>query len=349
MIFQLMLHSGENTQQFAAVFKGDAVFRFKKNRLSVTKLSGRKHFVLLPLHVMQIVRLCKKLNITVLHAHHRYFDFAGTFAAKILGIPIITSVQQKVYHGKMFKYMADYIIAPGESIKNHLLHYFHIPESKIRVINNFITDEDLQLNPGEDVSAFLEEHKIPAGRSIVLYVGSLSKEKGIDLLLKAMRLLVREYSDLFLLIVGDGEQKESIRKYCEAKLSDYAIIGSLENVFPCYKIADIIVLPSRADSFPLTLLEAGYFKKAVIASDAEGIPEIIDHGENGLLFARDSKEGLLTALRILLEDATLRVRYGNNLHKKVTQELMHKNKMPEYFALYESVSKQQKQMQQPDR
>lgn len=339
MIFQLMLHADENVQHFCAVLRGDALHKFKKNRLPVKRFLGRKSLFFSPLHIWQIIQLCRKQNITLLHAHHRYFDFIGSIAAKILKIPLVTSVQYKAFNKKVFGYKADILVVPGKSIQNHLVNYFQIPPQKVRLINNFITPEDLHVNTIAEREEFLSEYKIPQDRTILLYAGRLSKEKGIDVLLKAMRTIMREYSDLFLLIAGDGDQKKQVRNYCESKLSNFAIVGSQENISPCYELADIVILPSRSEPFPLTILETGLYKKPIIASAVDGILEIVDHGENGLLFAKDDKQELAAALRMLLEDATLRVKYGNNLHKKVTTELLYQNKIPEYRALYNELHK----------
>ena len=66
--------------------------------------------------------------------------------------------------------------------------------------------------------------------------------------------------------------------------SKIKILKPVKNPYPFYSIADIVVLPSLADSFPYVMLESGLFKKPFVGTQTGGIAEFIDDGKNGLLF-----------------------------------------------------------------
>jgi glycosyltransferase involved in cell wall biosynthesis len=85
--------------------------------------------------------------------------------------------------------------------------------------------------------------------------------------------------------------------------------------------ADVFVLPSRDEVLPLVLLEAMYFSKAVIAAQVGGIPEIISHGENGLIFEKEDDQTLAEYLAKLYQDRDYREELGRKGHEKVIRDL----------------------------
>lgn len=130
--------------------------------------------------------------------------------------------------------------------------------------------------------------KIFNSKEITLGVASrLSHEKGIDRLLQALPLVLQEFSTLRLLIVGDGEEREALQKQAEALHVSHAIrwegLQPKEKLQNYYEQMDAVIIPSRFEGFGLTAIEAMSYGIPVIASNVDGLSEIIEDQVSGIL------------------------------------------------------------------
>ena len=154
----------------------------------------------------------------------------------------------------------------------------------------------------------------------VLLVGRLEGRKGVDLLLDAVpRLADRglEFSvhlagDDSLVSVGDLTYREHFEKQWPTLSDHVEFLGRIDDteLRRQYAEADIVVVPSRFESFGLTLLEAMMFSTPVVCSDIGGMREIVVDGETGVLIAPESVDELTAALARLIEDPVLRLEMG---------------------------------------
>ncbi len=335
IIFQLMKNSSADSTHYAMAFGGNALYKFKKERLGVALIPRYYKFLFAPIHIMSIYKFCKENNISIIHAHHRYFDFLGNIVAKLLNIPIVMSVHSKVESKKLFSYKAKNIIAVSNSLKKHLIEKFNVAENRITVINNFIDEGQYTTNPDE-IKQLKYELGIYGDKTIVMFIGRFSKQKGVDLLIEAFKKLQYEYIDLVLVMIGDGELKKGIMK---EKLKDVKIIEAKENIAPFLEMADLFVLPSRVDPYPMVMIEAGLMKIPFLGSSVDGISEYIKDGENGVLVKPDNKGELVQGMMKMLDNASLRLRLAENLHKKVMTSSLKQHILPKYYAYYSSLIK----------
>ena len=162
-------------------------------------------------------------------------------------------------------------------------------------------------------SECLAKYGIDEDRSpIIVQVANLRPGKGYDLLLKAAAKLREEFPRLLVLCVGkdcmDGELQRQARAL---ELHDTVLFpGYAANAHEALTLADVVTLPSRFESFPVSILEAFAHARPVVASDVGGISEAVRDGENGLLIAKDDVAALTDSLRRLLADPALRERMG---------------------------------------
>lgn len=145
-------------------------------------------------------------------------------------------------------------------------------------------------------------------------VARLQQEKGGVSLVRAMRRVADRLPETRLALAGDGPDREALRELA-------ASLGLEENIIFRGRFAprdlpllmeetDIVVLPSLTEGLPLTLLEAMAFAKPIVATRVGGIPELIRHGENGLLVEPGDEEALADALLRLAGDRSMRERFG---------------------------------------
>jgi glycosyltransferase involved in cell wall biosynthesis len=183
---------------------------------------------------------------------------------------------------------ADLIIAQCSEMKEDLKEYSNIDESKIRYIYNPLDVENIK-NRAKGKNPY-DPSKIN-----ILSVGRLSPQKGFDILINAFGLVLKEFPNAYLTILGEGNLKEELRKQAkELKIGDnISFVGFKDNPYPYYYSADMYVLSSRWEGFPNTLLEALACKTKVIATKCKSGPkEILGENEFGYLVEVEDYESL---------------------------------------------------------
>ena len=155
----------------------------------------------------------------------------------------------------------------------------------------------------------------------IVFVGRMVKEKGVETLVRAISLLRNDFINIKVHLIGDGPCASQINTL----ISDVGLgnqitfLGQLERDAVSDELlrSKILVLPSRKESFGLVLLEAANAGCAVVATATGGIPSIIDHGTNGLLFEVDSHEQLSIHLQSLLSDSDKRTKLVANFDMRL--------------------------------
>lgn len=158
----------------------------------------------------------------------------------------------------------------------------------------------------------------------LLCVGRLAPEKGQALLLEAMATLLAEGCTAQLRFVGDGPD----RPWLEKRALELGIASSVEfegwveqaRLMELYGQTDAFVLPSLAEGIPMVLMEAMAMQIPCIAPCIAGIPELISHGIDGMLFSVGDVEELTATLRSVLENPELRTRLGEQARMRVVRE-----------------------------
>lgn len=277
-----------------------------------------------------------KRNKVVVHSFHRSFDFFSFLLKKIFSrISTITSAQSKVWGKKIFSYKADLIIACSNAIKSHLINYFGTNQDKISVIYNFIDPQLIENSLDTKETIKIEGTK---GRLIIGFVGRFDKEeKGIDILLKSFIKIFERNNDAALFFIGSGKDENIISKYKNTYDLPIYKVQAQDNVYTYLNKIDILVLPSRVEPFGIVIIEAGYMKKPVIASNVDGIPEIIDDGINGLLFTPEDHVDLSNKIISLINDKDKAKILGEKLHQKVINNFTADVIVPQYEKLYSSI------------
>jgi glycosyltransferase involved in cell wall biosynthesis len=212
----------------------------------------------------------------------------------------------------------DIFIAPSKFLKNKFIE-FGIPENKIVYLPNFVKI----FSKSENLSQ----------NNYLLYFGRLSKEKGVDVLIKAMQFVDK---NIKLKIVGNGPEKENLKKLAEKlKINNQIEFFGYKNQDELKEIIKnslAVVVPSRwYENCPLSILEAFSFSKPVIASNLGGIPELIKNREIGFLFKPGNAKDLAEKINSLLEGDTTSCRLQDKLNSmgKSAQEEIEKKYNPE--------------------
>ncbi len=170
-------------------------------------------------------------------------------------------------------------------------------------------------HPARRDPAFFEKFGTCNGEVRLLYVGRISREKDLDLLVTAYRRLRNEGLPIQLFVVGHGPYSEALAKSLpEAFFTGYLTGTELATA---YASADIFVFPSTTDTFGNVILEAQACGVPVIVSDSGGPKELVEDGMNGLITRSRDVDDFTRAIRSLIADAALRERMGSAARKSV--------------------------------
>ena len=192
---------------------------------------------------------------------------------------------RRVYHDGMGYRKAETIITVSEGTADMLKAFRPRYAHKVKSIPNLI-----------DIPRVLEmakaspEYRFPAEGFHVVTCGRLSEAKGIDLAIKACRILLdRGHEDLHWWVLGGGPEEGKLGSLIfKNNLEDrFHLLGMQENPYPFMAAADLYVQPSRFESYGMSIAEAVCLGKAVVSTETDGAKAFINHGENGLLCAAE--------------------------------------------------------------
>jgi glycosyltransferase involved in cell wall biosynthesis len=178
---------------------------------------------------------------------------------------------------------------------------------------------------GIDPSKFAPKSSRPASKPAhILCVGRLASEKGQALLLEAFAILTADGMPLHVRLVGDGPD----RNWLERRAVELGIASTVEftgwvdqdQLMDLYREADLFVLPSLAEGIPMVLMEAMAMQIPCVAPCITGIPELIEHGVDGMLFAVADVEDLTKNISILLNSPELCTQIGKQARARVLRD-----------------------------
>lgn len=325
--FEVLVCSGE----------GGALVEALKNKgithipISITKKFSRNT-------VAEIVDILSKHRIEVLHTHGGVAGFYGRWAARKCGIPVLVhtlhgihylhyrNVVLKfiyVYLEKWFSRFTDTVIYVCDSDKHLGKKYGLVPESKSIVIRNGVDFLTFAKSSEKLTEKFdwAEELGIDFSQPIVGSIARLHRQKGIPYLLESAKQLSQEIPGIQFLIVGGGPWKDRLTRL-KSRLgleSTVHFLGERKDVPQLLSLFNVVVLSSLWEGLPYSLLEAGALGKPVVATDVNGVKEIITDGKTGILVPAKSPEKLAEALRKVIEGKELAHRLGAALKEDIQE------------------------------
>jgi glycosyltransferase involved in cell wall biosynthesis len=154
---------------------------------------------------------------------------------------------------------------------------------------------------------------IPKNAPVAIFVGRLTKDKGIPELIEAFLRIEKRFSEFRLVLAGCFENEDPLPARTRRLLQSHPRIiftGAVHDTPAYYAMADIVVLPSHREGLPTVVLEAQAAGKPVIGASATGIVDVITHGVTGLLFPVGDVWALAKALTTLIDDEVLAAKLG---------------------------------------
>ena len=281
--------------------------------------------------------IAKEGNFDVIHAH----DWLVTYAAKTLknsyNIPIVATIhatesgRNSGIHDEtqryindtewMLTYEASEVIVNSNYMKNELQRLFGLPYEKINVIPNGV---NLNLFNGIEKDYNFRRKYAMDNEKIILFMGRLVYEKGIQHLIAAMPKILNGYHDSKLVICGKGGMLDELKAEAEslgiAQKVYFAGYTNGKDVQKMYKAADIAVFPSTYEPFGIVALEAMLSENPIVVSDVGGLNEIVQHRENGMKSYAGNPNSIADSILELLYDHKLCADITKKAKNKVRNE-----------------------------
>ncbi len=288
---------------------------------------------------LDVYRLLRKESPDIVHMNSSKIGGIGSLAARLAGVkkivytahgfawneprPRIEKLAIKIASWFTILFCTDVIVITERDKKE--VKRWPLAGHKLHLIYNGIIPVATEAN--SDIRTAFPPHAVIAGT-----IAELHPNKGLLCLVEAASHLP---DTIGIAIIGEGEQKallqEEVRK---RNLTDKVRFFGFVPAARALPNFDIFVLPSVKEGLPFAILEAGSTNKAVVASAVGGVPEIIKHGENGMLVPAGNPQELSRAIIELAENETKRNALAERLHKTVAERFSLERMSAATFATY---------------
>ncbi|MDA4130895.1 MAG: glycosyltransferase family 4 protein [Thaumarchaeota archaeon] len=216
-------------------------------------------------------------------------------------------------------YESAIVIVCSTSMKYDSRKQFQLPEDKIRVIPIGIDSNKFEgLQPNRHLVR--ERHGVNPGEKVILFVGRLTEQKGCEFLIRAIPFVAR-FSEVRLLIVGDGYLRGELELIAakSGAAGKITFVGYLNDhdLSELLLSSDVMVIPSIYEPFGVVALEAMAANLPIVASNIDGLAEIIRHEENGILVFPKDSSSIAWGISRILSDPKNTQRLIDNARKDV--------------------------------
>ncbi len=263
--------------------------------------------------------LSKKHDFNILHLHSSHALTVGLWAKLFQPKLKLVAVRRVDFHLKknlfsQIKYhtkLLDKIICISDAIRKVLLQHNIKPGKLLTIRSGIDIHKFSAIAPLTDLK---KQWGISEDHLIVGTVAAMAGHKDYPNLLKAAKMVLEKCPDVTFCAVGDGPEREKIYQLAEHLnlQGRFIFTGFQENIGPFLKIFDIFVLASRWEGLGTSILDAQAVGLPIVACKSGGIPEIVIHGQNGILVPPHDEQALAEAIRQLVIHADLRKKLGHN-------------------------------------
>lgn len=293
--------------------RGHKIYIFAPNYPSCSKEKGIFRFPSIPAPThpnfslalpfsLRIRNTIQKLNLDIIHVHSPFLlGRLGTYYAKRMNIPLVFTfhtLYEKYIHyvpfaqaltkdltrriSSDFCNQCDLVVTPTKVIADYIKSI-----GVTSPVINIPTGIRVEEYSGGNTNWLRQQYKISKDKKILLYVGRLGKEKNIEWLLEATALIEKQFPNLHLVLVGSGPEKENLKnKVNLLEINDKVTFTGIlpkEKVVHCYCSADVFIFASLTETQGLVIGEAKAAGLPVVAVNAFGVSEMVEHGEDGFL------------------------------------------------------------------
>lgn len=313
-------------------------FGLKDTPSNLDRITLRRIFSLIGLYFKSF-KILRDIKPDVVHSHSVDMGYVMSFACRKEGIPIINH-----FHTGLIS------IKNTDKRRAKLESFFikHSKFDKIITVNPKDIDSKVYSNAvfipnAVDLEIFGNNSKSKKDNKKIklLFVGRVEEAKGLDYLIKAIDKIVDKYLNIKLKIVGKGEDTDHYKSLVnELNLKEniqFEGQKTHKELAQYYSDADIFILPSLDEGFPVSMLEAWVASLSVIITDVGGISKICTNNKDAMIISSKNSEAIKNVLIRLIEDKELRKKLGENGRKLVEEKYTWEKVAKDIENVYRSV------------
>lgn len=296
--------------------------------------------------VGELAEMISREGFQIVHCHGSRANLMGTLLGRKVHVPMVTTVHSDYrldYLGRPIHRLTygtintvcvrkiPYHIGVSDAMTDMLVSRGFDPQTMFAIYNGV---DFTPVTPKLDRQAYLESIGLTVGSDDVVFgiAARLSAVKDVATLIRGFGHACKSVSNIRLVIAGDGEQRQELEALAEqcCPAGSFVFAGWVEDMDSFYNAVDVNTLTSLSETFPYALTEGARMHCATIASRVGGVPLLIEHGVNGLLFEAQQFEKLAVHMVAVATDSALRHRLGEALYERAST----------HFSLDVTVSRQ---------
>lgn len=300
-----------------------------------------------PRILIELIGYIRQNQIDIIHTHLCDGDIVGRIAGWLLGIPVISTLQNapKDFLSYRFdrrilaigtaRFLGQHMVAVSDTIKNQFAEEWQIPFERLTTITNAV-DIDRFLPTGKQKLAQPDNRPFT-----IINIGRLVPQKAQHVLLKAGSQLLKENINFEIWIVGDGELKDQLLALSkELNLTENVkFLGLRRDISELLKKADVFTLSSDWEGLPLSAIEAMAAGCPAVLTDVGGNAELVQDGKNGYLVPPNQPDLLARAYLRLYSDEHHRFVMGQAAQASVENKFHIKAIAQQYERLYKKLNR----------
>ena len=296
-------------------------------------------------HGLALYRWLRSHSPQVVHTHLFTADAWGRTFAWLARVPGIfstvhsTNAWKSSLHlqvDRILSRLSDAVIACTAEVQNTIVSQ-GIPKDKVVSVPNGV---DLKRMKGFAAVNLQDEFGVPDGVPTFALVGRLHEAKGHTDLLPILQSIAEAGEEFACVFVGEGELEVDLRRaVAEMNLQNHVFFAGFRSDVPgILKALDFLVMPSRWEGLPISLLESMACETPVVASTVGGIPDVIDSDVDGLLYPQGDADALRSALTQMLRDPVGREGMASKGRVKIEAQYSAAAVARAYESLYDKVA-----------
>ena len=297
--------------------------------------------------VRDCIRICRQRHVNVWHAHDYKSNALGLLVRRFHRMHLVTTAHgwvrftaktplyYKIDRFCMKRY--EDIICVSQDLYDRCLEV-SVPADRLHQIDNAIVLEDYSTAPPTPTDK--AQFGFDSPRFLIGAAGRLSEEKGFHHLINAVSRLIRAGHPIGLVIAGEGHLRDRLQQQIdELNLQDHVrLSGFLADPRTLYRAIDLFVLSSLREGLPNVVLEAMASQRPVVATNCNGIPNLIEHNTNGLIVPIDSESTLHDAILWLVGSEALRTDLAFSGRQTIEQRFGFDRRMKKVVDVYRGLS-----------
>ena len=284
----------------------------------------------------------RQQQVDVLNAHLFFPGIIGRVYGKMLNIPVVMHTTHNIMYprwepriNRLLERFTTTVVVDSIAVKEKLIRAGQDPD-KVQVIYNGI--DEAEFAEDLDPSSVRKQLNIPTGDFVLGNIAGLQYYKGHDFLLEVFARLNSIWSNVHLILVGDGALTDQLMEQAR-RLNVFEkvhFLGRRSDIAALIRSMDLMVHPSRWEGFGIILAEAMYCGVPIVCSDRGGIPEVVEDKACGFIHPFGEVDAFVRSIAVLLGDKNLRKRFAENGHRRVKNLFTLDIMMANYSKLYQA-------------